>query len=109
MGHPVPRPGPDPGQNRSLWRLPHRPACRTRRLASQPALPFIPGHEGIGLVAAIGSGVTIVKEGDRVGVPWLYSACGHCEYCLTGWETVCAEAQFGGYTRNGGFAEYIIA
>jgi propanol-preferring alcohol dehydrogenase len=75
----------------------------------KPTLPFIPGHEAIGLVAAVGSGVTIVKEGDRVGVPWLYSACGHCEYCLRGWETVCAEAQFGGYTRNGGFAEYLLA
>jgi propanol-preferring alcohol dehydrogenase len=42
-------------------------------------------------------------------VPWLYSACGHCEYCLTAWETVCPDAQFGGYTRNGGFAEYILA
>jgi len=77
--------------------------------ALKPTLPFIPGHEGIGLVAAVGLGVTIVKEGDRVGVPWLYSACGHCEYCLSAWETVCAEAQFGGYTRNGGFAEYILA
>ena len=75
----------------------------------KPTLPFIPGHEGIGLVVAVGPGVTIVKEGDRVGVPWLYSACGHCEYCLKAWETVCPEAQFGGYTKNGGFAEYILA
>jgi propanol-preferring alcohol dehydrogenase len=75
----------------------------------KPTLPFIPGHEAIGLVAAVGSGMKIVKEGDRVGVPWLYSACGHCEYCLTGWETVCAQAQFGGYSVNGGFAEFIIA
>ncbi len=75
----------------------------------KPSLPFIPGHEAIGIVAAVGAGVTIVKEGDRVGVPWLYSACGHCEYCLAAWETVCAEAQFGGYTRNGGFAEYLLA
>ena len=75
----------------------------------KPKLPFIPGHEAIGLVAAAGSGVTIVKEGDRVGIPWLHSACGHCEYCLTAWETVCPEAQFGGYTRNGGFAEYVLA
>ena len=75
----------------------------------KPIPPFIPGHEGIGLVAAVGAGVSAVKEGDRVGVPWLYSACGHCEYCLSAWETVCAEAQFGGYTRNGGFAEYILA
>lgn len=72
-------------------------------------LPFIPGHEGIGVVVAMGAGVTSVKEGDRVGVPWLYSACGHCEYCLTAWETVCAKAEFGGYTKNGGFAEYILA
>ena len=75
----------------------------------KPVPPFIPGHEGIGIVVEVGAGVTIVKLGDRVGVPWLYSACGHCEYCLSAWETVCAEAQFGGYTRNGGFAEYILA
>ena len=75
----------------------------------KPAPPFIPGHEGIGLVAAVGRGVTNVKEGDRVGVPWLYSACGHCEHCLSAWETVCGEAQFGGYTKNGGFADYILA
>lgn len=75
----------------------------------KPKLPFIPGHEAIGRVAAVGAGVTIVKEGDRVGVPWLYSACGHCEYCLAAWETVCASAEFGGYTKNGGFAEYLIA
>jgi propanol-preferring alcohol dehydrogenase len=74
----------------------------------KPTLPFTPGHEGIGLVAAVGAGVTIVKEGDRVGVPWLYSACGHCEYCLAAQETVCGEAEFGGYTKNGGFAEYMI-
>ena len=60
-------------------------------------------------MAAVGSGVRSVKEGDRVGVPWLYSACGHCEYCLSAWETVRGEAQFGGYTVNGGFADYILA
>ena len=75
----------------------------------KPKLPFIPGHEAIGRVVAMGPGVTSVKEGERVGVPWLYSACGHCEYCLSAWETVCAEAQYGGYTKNGGFAEYILA
>jgi alcohol dehydrogenase, propanol-preferring len=75
----------------------------------KPTLPFIPGHEAIGRVVAVGAGVKIVKEGDRVGVPWLYSACGHCEYCLAAWETVCPEAQFGGYTKNGGFADYVVA
>jgi len=76
---------------------------------AKPKLPFTPGHEGIGRVVAIGTGVTAVKEGDRVGVPWLYSACGHCEYCLRARETVCAKAEYGGYTVNGGFAEYIVA
>jgi propanol-preferring alcohol dehydrogenase len=75
----------------------------------KPTPPFIPGHEAIGRVVEVGAGVTIVKEGDRVGVPWLYSACGHCEYCLTAWEPICADAKFGGYTQNGGFAEYLLA
>jgi propanol-preferring alcohol dehydrogenase len=75
----------------------------------KPTPPFIPGHEAIGIVSEVGAGVTICKEGDRVGVPWLYSACGHCEWCLTAWETVCPHAKFGGYTQNGGFAEYILA
>jgi propanol-preferring alcohol dehydrogenase len=75
----------------------------------KPTPPFIPGHEAIGIVTEVGAGVTMVKEGDRVGVPWLYSACGHCEYCLSAWETVCPDAQFGGYTKNGGFAEYLLA
>lgn len=75
----------------------------------KPTPPFIPGHEAVGLVVAVGAGVTTVKAGDRVGVPWLYSACGHCEQCLSAWETVCPHAQFGGYTKNGGFAEYVLA
>ena len=106
---------PSPGAGQILVKTEACGVCHTDLHAAhgdwpvKPTLPFTPGHEGIGLVAAVGAGVTIVKEGDRVGVPWLYSACGHCEYCLAAWETVCAEAQFGGYTRNGGFAEYIIA
>ena len=75
----------------------------------KPARSFTPGHEGIGIVTALGIGVIAVKVGDRVGVPWLYSACGHCEYCLAAQEPVCAEAQFGGYTKNGAFADYIVA
>lgn len=75
----------------------------------KPVPPFIPGHEGIGIVVAVGAGVSIVALGDRVGVPWMYSACGHCEYCLSAWETVCPDIAFTGYTRNGGFAEYILA
>ncbi|KDC55019.1 alcohol dehydrogenase [Pseudoalteromonas sp. S3431] len=75
----------------------------------KPTPPFTPGHEGIGLVTKVGEDVTSVKVGDRVGVPWLYSACGHCEFCLSAYEPVCPDAEFGGYTKNGGFAEYIIA
>ena len=74
----------------------------------KPHLPFIPGHEGAGHVAALGRGVTTLKEGDRVGVPWLHSACGHCEYCQTGWETLCASQQNTGYSVDGGFAEYAL-
>lgn len=75
----------------------------------KPALPFIPGHEGTGVVARVGRGVKLAKEGDRVGVPWLHTACGHCEHCITGWETLCGEQQMTGYSVNGGYAEYVLA
>lgn len=75
----------------------------------KPTLPFIPGHEGVGFVAQVGKRVKGVKEGDRVGVPWLHTACGHCEHCLTGWETLCDAQQMTGYTVNGGYAEYVLA
>ena len=106
---------PVPGPGQILVKTEACGVCHTDLHAAhgdwpvKPALPFIPGHEAIGRVCAVGAGVTIVKEGDRVGVPWLYSACGHCEYCLSAWETVCGEAQFGGYTKDGGFAEYVLA
>jgi alcohol dehydrogenase, propanol-preferring len=75
----------------------------------KPSLPFIPGHEGVGFVAKVGRGVKLAKEGDRVGVPWLHTACGHCEHCITGWETLCDQQQMTGYTVNGGYAEYVLA
>jgi propanol-preferring alcohol dehydrogenase len=75
----------------------------------RPNLPFIPGHEGVGIVSALGPGATAVKEGDRVAIPWLHSACGHCDCCLTGWEAICPGAQYSGYTVNGGFAQYAVA
>jgi propanol-preferring alcohol dehydrogenase len=106
---------PSPGAGQILLKTEACGVCHTDLHAAtgdwplKPKLPFIPGHEAIGRVAAVGAGVKIVREGDRVGVPWLYSACGHCEHCLAAWETVCADAEFGGYTRNGGFAEYVIA
>lgn len=75
----------------------------------KPSPPFIPGHEGVGHVVAVGAGVSHVKEGDRIGVPWLYSACGFCEHCLGGWETLCESQQNTGYSVNGGFADYTLA
>jgi propanol-preferring alcohol dehydrogenase len=75
----------------------------------KPIMPLIPGHEGVGIVAAVGKGVTHVKEGDRVGVPWLYSACGCCTHCTTGWETLCELQQNTGYGVNGAYAEYVLA
>jgi alcohol dehydrogenase, propanol-preferring len=75
----------------------------------KPKPPFIPGHEGVGYVRAVGAGVKHVKEGDRVGIPWLHTACGYCEHCMTGWETLCDGQQMTGYTVNGGYAEYVLA
>ncbi|NSL92501.1 alcohol dehydrogenase AdhP [Acetobacter syzygii] len=75
----------------------------------KPTLPFIPGHEGVGTVVAVGSNVDWIKEGDVVGVPFLYSACGHCEHCFAGWETLCQKQEETGYSVNGCFAEYVVA
>ena len=74
----------------------------------KPTLPFIPGHEGAGVVAALGAGVTGLREGDPVGIAWLHDACGACEYCVTGWETLCSGQHNSGYSVNGSFAEYTI-
>jgi propanol-preferring alcohol dehydrogenase len=75
----------------------------------KPNPPFIPGHEGVGEVAEVGAGVTHLKEGDRVGMPWLHTACGRCPHCVGGWETLCESQQMTGYTVNGGYAEYVLA
>lgn len=108
-------PVPRPGVGQILVRVAASGVCHTDLHAAKgdwpvkPSLPFSPGHEGVGYVAATGPGVTLVKEGDRVGVPWLHSACGNCEYCLTGWETLCPQQQCTGYTVNGGYAQYVLA
>ncbi|MGL1321163.1 alcohol dehydrogenase catalytic domain-containing protein, partial [Vibrio parahaemolyticus] len=68
----------------------------------------MPGHEGAGIVAAVGPGVVGLKEGDAVGTAWLHDACGRCEFCGTGWETLCESQHMSGYTVNGSFAEYAI-
>lgn len=75
----------------------------------KPTLPFIPGHEGVGIVQHVGDLVTNIHVGDRVGIPWLHSACGCCAHCLEGCETLCEHQQNTGYSVNGVFAEYAVA
>lgn len=109
----VPVPAPGPGQ--ALVQIIASGVCHTDLHAAdgdwpvKPVLPFTPGHEGAGVVVALGPGVTHLKEGDRVGIAWLHSACGHCEFCLSGWETLCREQNNSGYSVNGSFAEYALA
>jgi propanol-preferring alcohol dehydrogenase len=108
----VPVPTPGPGQ--VLVKVIATGVCHTDLHAAEgdwpvkPSPPFIPGHEGAGIVAAIGPGVTQLKEGDPVGIAWLHDACGSCEHCLTGWETLCETQNDSGYSVNGSFAEYAI-
>ena len=108
-------PVPEVGANQVLIRTEACGVCHTDLHAAEgdwsvkPTLPFVPGHEGVGTIVEVGKDVRSLREGDRAGVPWLYSACGECEWCVTGWETLCPDAQYGGYTVNGGFAEYILA
>jgi propanol-preferring alcohol dehydrogenase len=107
-------PIPDPGPGEVLVSVVASGVCHTDLHAAdgdwpiKPTLPFIPGHEGAGFVAKLGRGVTHIKEGDRVGIAWLHDACGHCEFCLTGWETLCPGQNMSGYTVNGTFAEYSL-
>lgn len=109
----VPRPKATPGK--IVVKIEASGVCHTDLHAAcgdwpvKPNPPFIPGHEGVGFVCEVGEGVTSVKEGDRVGVPWLYTACGCCRHCVGGWETLCESQQNTGYSVNGGFAEYVLA
>lgn len=108
-------PIPEPGPGQIQVKIEACGVCHTDLHAAhgdwpvKPNPPFIPGHEGVGYVSGVGAGVTNVREGDRVGVPWLYTACGHCEHCLGGWETLCESQQNTGYSVNGGFADYVVA
>jgi len=107
-------PIPAPGAGEVLVRIRASGVCHTDLHAAdgdwpvKPTPPFIPGHEGAGIVAAVGAGVRSLKEGDPVGIAWLHDACGACEYCITGWETLCGSQHDSGYSVNGTFAEYAI-
>jgi propanol-preferring alcohol dehydrogenase len=107
-------PVPTPGPGEVLVKIEATGVCHTDLHAVdgdwpvKPIMPLIPGHEGVGYVAALGSGVKDLKEGDAVGIPWLHDACGRCEYCQTGWETLCEQQHNSGYGVNGTYAEYAI-
>jgi alcohol dehydrogenase, propanol-preferring len=75
----------------------------------KPSPPFVPGHEGVGIVMELGPGVNEVGLGDRVAMPWLGYACGTCDYCVSGWETLCESQENMGYSIDGGFGEYATA
>ncbi|MBR0811665.1 alcohol dehydrogenase AdhP [Bradyrhizobium diazoefficiens] len=108
-------PVPQPGPGEVLVKVKACGVCHTDLHAAsgdwpvKPVPPFIPGHEVAGTVAALGVGVKNLKVGDAVGVAWLHDACMACEYCETGWETLCEHQHNTGYSVNGGFAEYVIA
>ena len=105
---------PEPGPNEALVKVLTSGVCHTDLHAAQgdwpikPGLPFVPGHEGVGEVVKLGPGEHTVKIGDLVGNVWLWSACGVCEHCRTGWETLCNNAEYGGYTVDGSFGEYML-
>jgi len=105
---------PTPGPGEVLVKVVASGVCHTDLHAAdgdwpvKPTLPFVPGHEAAGIVAALGPGVSRLKEGDPVGVAWLHDACGTCEHCISGWETLCEAQHNSGYSVDGGFAEYVV-
>ncbi|MDR5867713.1 zinc-dependent alcohol dehydrogenase family protein [Halomonas koreensis] len=108
----LPRPEPGPGEVRV--RVLACGVCRTDLHVvdgelERPRLPLIPGHEIVGEVDALGEGVGDPAPGQRVGVPWLGWTCGECAPCRAGRENLCERAEFTGYTRDGGYAEYCVA
>ncbi|AEF42090.1 alcohol dehydrogenase AdhP [Hoyosella subflava] len=109
------RPIPDVGPHEVLVRVEASGLCHTDIHAAngdwpvKPTPPFIPGHEGVGIIERAGANITRVAVGDRVAVPWLGTACGECEYCITGWETLCEKQQNTGYSIDGGWADYVVA
>jgi len=109
------RPVPDPGPGQVVVRMEASGLCHTDIHAANgdwpvtPTVPFIPGHEGVGIVTSVGEGVTSPHVGQRVAVPWLGYACGTCQYCLTGWETLCQSQRNTGYSVDGCYAEYFLA
>jgi propanol-preferring alcohol dehydrogenase len=108
-------PTPEPGPGEVLIRVEASGLCHTDIHAARgewpvkPTPPFVPGHEGVGIIEKVGPGVTQRVVGQRVAVPWLGHACGTCDHCVAGWENLCEKQVNTGYGRDGGFAQYMTA
>ena len=108
-------PVPEPGPGQVLIEMEASGLCHTDIHAAngdwpvKPNPPFVPGHEGVGRVVAAGPGATLHQVGERVAIAWLGSACGHCKYCVDGWETLCEAQQNSGYSVDGAYAEFALA
>jgi alcohol dehydrogenase, propanol-preferring len=109
------RPVPTPGAGQVLIRVEASGLCHTDIHAAHgdwpvtPVPPFVPGHEGVGRIESVGEGVSSRRVGERVAIPWLHVACGSCEFCVSGWETLCLEQKNTGYSIDGCYAEYVLA
>lgn len=105
---------PEPGPHQALVKLIASGVCHTDLHAAggdwpvKPKLPLIPGHEGVGIVEKLGPDVTELEVGQMVGNAWLWSTCGNCDHCRTGWETLCEQQVNGGYGIGGSFGEYML-
>jgi propanol-preferring alcohol dehydrogenase len=107
-------PVPEPSAQQILIRVKACGVCRTDLHVVDGELhggkmPIVPGHEIVGVVEAVGPEVESVTKGQRVGVPWLGSTCGHCDYCRSGRENLCDSARFTGFNIDGGYAEFVVA
>ena len=110
----IEREAPVPGAHEVRVRIDACGVCRTDLHIvdgelTQPHLPLVPGHEIVGHVDALGPGVDAFAVGDRVGIPWLGATCGVCPYCLEHRENLCDAPQFTGYSRDGGYADHVVA
>ena len=107
-------PTPEPGEGELLIRVRACGVCRTDLHVvdgelPRPKLPLIPGHEVVGTIVRPGPGANRFSAGERVGIPWLGKTCGRCRFCRSGRENLCEDPEFTGYTRDGGYAEYLVA
>ena len=108
-------PVPEPGPGQLLVRMEASGLCHTDIHAAhgdwpaKPTVPYVPGHEGVGIVEALGPGADVHRVGERVAIAWLGSACGVCSYCVSGWETLCTKQRNSGFSVDGTHAEYAVA